>query len=284
MDRDWRPDIFQYLDYRLFLRDYYEAAKPRIRAFSYRYLSRRAGFSSPNFIKLVIDGARNLGGDSPERVAKAFDLDADETRFFLRLVALDQAQTTDERNEAYNAVAASRRFRAARRIEHDMFEYLSHWYYPAIREMAARPDFVDDTRWIASQLWPSVPLRDVRRAVDALFRLGLLVRDEGGGVARGEPSVTTGHEVAALAARNYHYEMLERARGSIEGCPRDFRDVSALTVCVGARDVQALKDRIHRFRETMLDLCDSSPEPDTVYQLNIQLFPLTKPPGSTPKG
>lgn len=275
---EWKPNIFEYLDYRAYLRDTYEAGKDNVSAFSYRYLARRAGFSSPNFIKLVMDGDRNLGGDSAGRVAKAFSLDADETRFFERLVDLDQAESTEDRNEAYAAVAASRRFRNARRIEHDMFEYLSHWYYPAIREMAARADFQEDPGWVASQLFPSVRKRDVAKALDVLFRLGLLVRSDDGEITRGDPSVTTGHEVAALAARNYHHQMINRAHDSIEGCPRDFRDVSALTVCVSMDVVAELKEHTQRFREKMLDLCDRSESPEHVYQLNIQLFPLTKPP------
>ena len=276
MVKQWRPDIFEYLDYRQFLQDYYRAGKEHQRAFSYRYLARRAGFSSPNFIKLVMDGSRNLGGDSPQRVARAFDLDGEETRFFVRLVAFGQADSTADKNEAYGAVAACRRFREARKIEHDTFEYLSHWYFPAIREMAARDDFRDDPGWISEQLWPTVPVREVKSALATLFRLELLVRDDDGRVRRGDPSVTTGHEVAALAARNYHYEMLARARDSVEGCTRDHRDISALTVCVNGETIPLLKERIHRFRETMLDLCDSSDGPDTVYQLNIQLFPLTR--------
>lgn len=275
---DWKPDIFSYLDYRAFLRDYYAAAKEHIAAFSFRYLSRRAGFSSPNFIKLVMEGDRNLGGDSPERVAKAFSLDRDETRFFVNLVAFDQAQSTEERNEAYAAVAASRRFRSARRLEHDMFEYLSHWYYPAIREMAGRADFVKDAGWIAAQLFPSVPKRDVKKALSALLRLGLLVEGDDGQLSRGEPSVTTGHEVSSLAARNYHDQMIERARASIESCPREWRDISALTVCVEHAQIEEIKHRVHRFRELLLDFCDSVESPEAVYQLNIQLFPLTKPP------
>ncbi len=273
---DWAPDIFTYLDYRAYLRDHYLAGKQHTSAFSYRYLARRAGFASPNFIKLVIEGQRNLGGDSPERVVSAFGLRAEEADFFYKLVAFDQATETAERNEAYAAIASSQRFRTARRIEHDAFEYLSHWYYPAIRELAARADFRDDPVWVAATLRPSVKPREAEHALDALFRLKLLVRKDDGSISRGEPSITTGHEVAALAARNYHYEMLERARGSIEGCSREERDVSALTVCVPATLVEPLKARIHRFREELLELCDSSESPEVVYQLTVQLFPLSK--------
>ena len=41
---EWAPNIYEYLDYRDYLRDYYEAGKEHLSAFSYRYLARLAGF------------------------------------------------------------------------------------------------------------------------------------------------------------------------------------------------------------------------------------------------
>lgn len=274
-----KPDIFEYLDYRAFLIDVYESAKSRGTAMSYRYLSRRAGFSSPNFIKLVMDGKRNLGDESIQAVAGAIDLNGEEAEFFAALVRFDQAQTSEQKNEAYQEVAASRRFRSARRIDHEMFEYLSHWYYPAIREMAARKDFVLDAAWISKHLWPRVPVKSVRKAIVTLTELGLLVPDEEGGATRGEPSLTTGHEVGSLAIGNFHRQMMSCAADSIESVDREMRDISALTVCVPGDLVQELKSEIHRFRERMLEICDSQQDGDTVYQMNIQLFPLTKADG-----
>ena len=140
----WKPDIFAYLSYREYLSDYYDAAKANTRAFSYRYFSRKAGYSSPNFLKLVIDGKRNLSAESVEKFARALKLGRDEGRFFANLVALEQAETDADRNEAYEKIAASRTFRAARRLDHGFFDYLSHWHNPAIREMVLRPEFVED--------------------------------------------------------------------------------------------------------------------------------------------
>ena len=57
---DWHPDLYTYLDYRAYLRDYYEAAKEHTTYMSFRYLSHRAGFKSPNYVKLVMDGDCNL--------------------------------------------------------------------------------------------------------------------------------------------------------------------------------------------------------------------------------
>jgi len=127
----WAPDIFSYLDYRAYLNDYYVAAKQNTRAFSYRYFARRAGYSSPNMLKRVIDGERNLTGESVQRFADALKLSPAEQRFFDHLVSFNQADTAEEKNQAFEAIAASRRFRAARQIDHHFFLYLSRWYIPA---------------------------------------------------------------------------------------------------------------------------------------------------------
>ncbi len=275
---DWKPNIFEYVDYREYLRDFYEAGKANVSQFSYRYLARQAGFSSPNFFKLVMDGDRNLSADSVEKFAKALKLDREEKRFFSDLVAFDQADDVDEKNAAFEQVAASQRFRQARRIDSSMFEYLSRWYHPAIRELAARPEFRRDPEWISRQLSPTVPVEQVRASLDLLFDMGLLVEDDDGHISRGEPSLTTGHEVRSLAVGNYHRQMLQRAADSIEEVPRELRNINALTVCIDPDNIGEIKERIQAFRETLLDFCDRDANPKTVFQINFQLFPLSVVP------
>ena len=272
----WKPSVFEFTDFRAFLSAYYLAAKSHQRGFSFRSFSKRAGFSSPNFLKLVIDGQRNLSQDSVVRFSKALGLGAAEGRFFADLVTFGQAETHADRNAAFERIAASRRFREARRLDHSMFVYLSHWYYPAIREMAARPDFIPEPAWVASQLLPPIEPSQAAAAIELLLGLGLLVRDASGRVRRGDPTITTGHEVRSLAAANFHRQMLERAGASIELVPREHRDVSGQTVCISAATVQELKARIHAFRESCLDLCDRDNAPESVYQLAVQLFPLSR--------
>ena len=223
-----------------------------------------------------MDGDRNLSSVSVEKFAKALKLDREEKRFFEDLVAFNQAEDVEEKNDAFERIAASQRFRSARRIDSSMFEYLSRWYHPVIRELAARNDFREDPEWIADKLRPRVPAEEVDKSLELLFDMGLLERDDEGNVSRGNPSLTTGHEVRSLAIGNYHRQMLERAEESIESVDRELRDVSALTVCVEPEMVDELKERIHAFRETLLDLCDREEEPETVFQMNFQLFPLTE--------
>jgi uncharacterized protein (TIGR02147 family) len=276
MSQSWKPDIFGFLDFRTYLKAYYDAAKAHKGHFSYRYFARRAGYASPNFLQLVISGKRGLSADSIERFAKALDLAPDEQEFFSALVAFNQAQSAEEQNRAFMKVAASRRFRQARRIDHAMYRYLSHWYYPAIREMTARDDFQEDPAWIATQLLPSISTAEAAGALQLLLELGLVTRDAAGRVRRGEPTLTTGHEVRNLAAGNYHRQMLERASESIERVPRERRELGATTICVNPDTIAEIKLLIQDFREQILERCDRDDDPSVVYQFNVQFFPLSK--------
>lgn len=269
--------VYDFLDYRAYLRAHYEATKKARRGYSFRLFSKLAGLRSPNFLKLVIEGQRNLGADSVPRFSGALGHDAAEAEFFADLVAFNQADSLAEKNRAFERIAASRRFRSARRIDGDLFAYLSHWYNPAIRELAARSDFNEDPRWIASQLVPQISAAQAAEAMKLLLSLGLLVRDEASGrVLRGEPTLTTEHEVRSLGAAAFHRQMLERAAESIETVPREQRDLAALTVCVSPETAAKVKQRIHQFREALAELCDADTAGSVVYQLNVQWFPMSQ--------
>ena len=281
--REVGVSVYDFLDHRAYLAAYYQAAKRTRPSFSFRLFSKLAGLRSPNFLKLVIDGERNLGADSVARFGKALGLEGADGEFFADLVAFGQAQTLAEKNRAFERIAASRRFRAARRIDGELFAYLSHWYNPVIRELAAREDFLEEPRWIAAQLRPKISPTEAAEAMKLLLSLGLLVRDESSGrVLRGEPTLTTEHEVRSLGAAAFHRQMLERAAQSIETVPRELRDLAALTVCVSADTAAQVKQRIHQFREALTELCDADTQGNTVYQLNVQWFPLSLAP--TEKG
>ena len=98
--------IFYYTDYRAFLADYYLAKKKAQGSFSYRIFSRRAGFKSPVFIKLVIDGKANLSQQSALQLGKAMNLDDQELDYFSALVEFNQARKDDVKKETREKILA----------------------------------------------------------------------------------------------------------------------------------------------------------------------------------
>lgn len=273
---EWKPDIFTYLNYREYLRDYYTQAKAHTKHFSYRYFAKRAGFASSNFLKLVIDGQRNISPQSVDKIAEALGLTASEHRFLAHLVAFDQAEDADERAQRLQAITATQRFWDAKPLDGMMFEYLSSWHNVVVRELAAREDFREDAGWIASQVLPAITPAQASSAMELLLKLGLLVRDAGGRIRRGDPTLDSGHEVTAVGVRQFHRQMIERGREAMDSVPARHRDISGMTVCVRADRLAELKRRIRAFREELMDFCDSQEDPDVVMQINMQVFPLSQ--------
>ncbi|MCC7542463.1 MAG: TIGR02147 family protein [Deltaproteobacteria bacterium] len=267
-------EVYGYLDYRAFLRDVYRVKKRR--GFSFRAFSRKAGLGSPNYLKLVIDGDRNLTAEMAERFALALGLAADAARFFVALVAFNQARGTVERDEAYAKLTGFRRYRTVRRIDEATIRYFARWYYPAIRELAARHDFREDPAWIGAMLWPAVGESEVTDALATLIELGLLARGEDGRLRHAEALVSTGAELRSMALARYHRAMMARAADSIDRVPPDQRDISSLTLCLGPDGLRRLKERIVRLRRELLELSELEQDPRQVVQVNFQLFPLSR--------
>lgn len=268
------PDVFQYLDYRAFLRDYYLAKKSK-GAFSFRAFSRRAKLRSPNYLKLVIDGDRNLTKEMAARFAQTCGLAGEGAAYFLDLVAFNQAASSAERSTHYAKLTGFRKYRSAHVLEMAHAAYHSTWYLPAIRELAARRDFREEPEWIARRMRPAITPGEAQRALDVLLKLGLLERNAEGRVVQGEPLVSTGKEVAGLHIVNYHRTMMGRASESIDVVPAPERDISSLTLCLGPGGLARLKERVQRFRRELLELSALEDDPRQVVQMNFQLFPLS---------
>ena len=268
------PDIYRYLDYRRYLDDWFRARKESNPRFSHRAFARKAGQASPSLLLHVIEGKRNLTPTTTEAFVKALGMKGEDADFFSALVLLAQAESHEDRNRAWERVSATRRFREARRVEGEGVEYLSCWYYPAIRELAACEGFRGDPEWIAATLRPKITVAQAQKALDVLGSLGFL-RKEGEALIPAEASLVTPHEVAGMAAYNYHTGMIDRAKDALT-TPAAERHYCAVTVAIPSTLVPRLKRELDAFQERLLDLCDSAQDSkDRVYQVNLQLLPLS---------
>lgn len=275
-----KPCLYEYVDFRDFLRDWFEARKAADPRFTHRKFSKLAGQRSPSFISDVLERRRNLTVETAAAVARAMKLGSAESRFFAALVDLDRARDTSERNEAWQRISATRAFREARPIEAEGFRYLSHWYYPAIRELACLPEFQADPEWIAGVLRPSITVAEARRAMQALVDLGMLAPDRDGVLRPVDATVVTPHEVRGLAVHNYHHGMLDLAREAIERFRPSQRHFSAATISVPGSLVPWLKEELDALQERILDRAEQHQgKAEQVLQVHMHFFPLSTSAG-----
>lgn len=269
------PDVFRFRDYRAYLRALYAHKKAHEYGFSLRAFSKHAGLRSSNYLKLVMDGDRNLTPDAACKFAGACGLKGQAADYFCELVSFNQARSAEERERVYARLRRFRRYREVYRLDGAQDAYHSEWFIPAVRELAGHSDFREDTKWIAKTLMPSISPRDAQRALDVLLELGLLVRNGEGVLAQAEPLVQTPEGPLSHHVARFHRAMLERAAEALDRVPRDEREIASLTLLVEQARLPELKEKLERFREELLHTFDSAPGKARVVQINLQMFPLT---------
>ncbi|MDB5051195.1 MAG: hypothetical protein JWO30_4266 [Fibrobacteres bacterium] len=272
-----KPDLFSYLDYRKYLRDVHDALKAKDRKHSFRSFAKEAGYTSPNFLQLVIGGTRNLSPANLPGTIRALGLNKQESEFFANMVAFEQAEGFEEKNFHYQRMLRSRRFTEARPIEKGQFEYLDQWYHPAVREMLVHREFTGDPAWIADRIRPRVTQPQVEKSIQLLKRLGLVKIDEASGKwIQTEIQISTPPEIASLAVANYHRAVLKLAAESIDGFPSEARDLRSVTLGIPQSRYAEVKRKMEEMWREILALSEAGGPVEEVYQINMQAFPLTR--------
>lgn len=284
-----RPTPESFSDHCAYLRAMIAYLKRTQKQFSYRYFSRIAGYASPNFLKLVAEGQRQLSLDSIQRFADALGLDERERDQFEALVRLGQATNDAERNRFYGKLRRTADASPpALRLERAQYEVYSLWYAIPVRDLIAEPDFREDPDWIARRVHPRIKAGEAQRALALLEQTGLVARDAMGRLVRGQAKIATAPKVRSLAVRNYHRAMLAHAAQALDGLPLESRDITSLTVAMSRGQYEAVCARVAAFREELLDFIEDAPQaspPDPndpvpiereIFALGFQIVPVTQ--------
>ena len=269
------PNIFEYDNYRKYLKDYYEAKKAQKQSFSYRAFSKKAGFNSPNFLKLVMEGKRNLSHDSIEKCIDALALRKEEAGFYKNLVQFNQAKTVEQKHQFAKEIIRSKVYKKLKPLSQAQYQYWSRWYNIVIREMVALECFKEDPEWIANHLVPKITTDEAKNSLKQLLKIGVIKRNDKGKLIQAQTDVTAGDEVVVSSMGQFHQEMIEKAKESIDRFKGKHRQISSITCGLSEKSAEKLKQMINKFRKDIIDLSNREREATRVYQVNFQLFPMS---------
>jgi uncharacterized protein (TIGR02147 family) len=270
--------IFEYDNYREYLKDTYAHLKMTQRNFSFRFFSRAGGFKSPSFLKQVMEGKSKLSVESIAKFSKALKHSQEEAAFFRNLVLLNQATSTEEREICALELIRSRAFRKIHPLKESQYNFYSHWYYQVVREMVALPDFQEDPHWIAQQFLFTITPAQAKQAILELQLLGMIKRDEKGRFVMSEAIVQNIDGLTSPSFARCHKDVLKNAIEAIDLVPRDERDIFAVTFAASHEIAEKTKELLKSFRKDLVELGAQGDSSERVFQLNFQFFPLLKNP------
>lgn len=269
------PDVLQYTNYRVFLHDYYAYKKSTLAVFSLRFFAAKAGLSSHAHLKLVMDGKRNITKNTVVKIIQGLNLADERATYFENLVFFNQAKTDKEKAFYYGKLVKSTPGSRLHKMDQAHFRIFTEWYHSVIREMVELRGFNPAPEWISRRLGGTITPAQAAESLNLLSSLGLISRTANG-YSQAQSLITTDDEVSDLLVKQYHRQMLDQAKDSMENVPAEKRDISAVTFAIQRKDFPALKKHLQLMRKELLDFSSESGTGEDVVQVNIQLFPLTR--------
>lgn len=250
--------------------------RPKDSKFSFRYLSRRVGVSSPSYFRDVIEGM-NVALERIDAICRALNLGKKEREYFENLVRFNQALSNDSKQYYYDKILPIYKKECGRKIESHQYEYFNLWYAPVIRKMLQLATFRPDPIWISKKLKRLITPSQARQALELLVTLQLVKEDESGRLLSTDEVISTPAEVEEMSLFNYHHEMLDMAKEALKADNGYKREFSGILAALSPEQFVEFKKEIQEFQNHLAyKFGTSRGNASNVFQFSCQLFSLTK--------
>ena len=270
------PVIFEYIDYRHYLRDFFDEKKSQNPSFSHRVLAQKLGLSTSNYVMLIMQGKRNLNADLRFKMSEVFGHSRKEAEYFEEMVNFSHAKTDAEKNSHFTRMISMRKFLKTAMLDDSQYEYLSTWYNPIIRELVTHAEWNGDFEILAKAVRPSITAAQAKRSVELLIKCGLITVEKGRYIQT-SPIVMFKKPVASVAVTSFHREMCKRAIEALDSHDRENRNMTGCTLHVSKKTFELIKEELTQCRSRLLAMAEADTEADQAYHLNLHLFPASSP-------
>lgn len=276
-------NIYNFGDYREFLKDRYKQLKETDPVFSFRNFSKQAGFGSPNYLKLVMDGKRNLSADAIGKFAKGLRLDSHESEFFKYMVECNQCDSTAKQKVYEAKLMYLRELFKVKSLIPELYDYYHEWYHSAIRETVKKGKVKNDPAAIAKSLVPNINEEEAKKSIELLTALKFVEVNAEGWLEAKESGCAFDAETSALSQKIHYEQMAELAAQSLYTQGPETQDFESVTVSLPIEKVAELKSKIQALIQAAVKEHSNNPD-HAMFQLNVQLFAITQPMGGVKKG
>ncbi len=279
------PSLSTFTDYREYLKSFYnykrDASKGDLRPYSYAHFSAAADIKSPNYLKLIIEGQRNLSNKMVHNFSKALHLNKNQEDEFRALVEYSQAKEPLERNQCLKVLSDYRVQNQIKNgaIDSEKFESRPSWVTWALMALTDQKNINFDPEVLWHTLKGRARKDEIKKCLDKLLDSGQLVRDpKSGAVSKARLSVKEAEKIPVEAVKKLQAELIYLGLESLFNDEAKAREFGTLTMSLTEAEFKKLKFELRHFRKKIFKdvlLNRESGPGDRVFQLNLQLFELS---------
>lgn len=270
------PNISDYYSYRKYLGDFFNYKKKVNPNYSYRVFASKAGVKSSGHLKMVINKDRNLGAKTLPMYLKALNFKKKrEEKLFHLLVKYDHSQNIEEKTGLFEEILSEKSKGTSNPLEKNHYDLLSQWYVVATYVLIGMDKFHATNESIYRELSHDITRIKVQKALTTLLEMDLIKVESGRFVQTGG-AFSTPDEIKAIAVNKYHEGMVSLSLDSLKNDTVEERNFNGATIAVGPKNYMLLCKKLNEFRKEVNEMIGNDEEATQVYQLCVNLFPLSK--------
>ncbi len=269
--------IFEYENYRNFLRDFFDEQKHIRTSLSKRYFAKKAGFSSHSQISHLIAGRRNITRKTLDQFLTILGLEGKAAEYFTILVNFNQAKSIEEKEEYFKKLNVIRQKIKYYRLNKKQFKYFEKWYYPVVREIAVFLDWNDDYKTLARSVEPSISMEEAKDAVKTLLDLNMIKKNSNGRYTQVDNVLYPG-DVPAFSYKKARRDMIMQSIDAAERLSPEERYFYNCTLSLSDDSYQRLLNLIKNFEKEFesIFITENNEDIKKVHQFNLQFFLVSK--------
>jgi uncharacterized protein (TIGR02147 family) len=264
--------IYQFSDFREYLRAFYAFKKSASSGFTFRRFSEAAEIKSPNYLKLVMDGHRELSQKHIHCFAKALELTFDETQYFEALVHFGQTEEQQEGAYYSNRLRKLKKTKPGRAVKLSRApEILSQWYTPAVLVCLEDQKIQEAPSWVSKMTGISV--EEARKTIQTLRTTGVVAESAGSYRLNHHYFDLRDTKARDAVHERYLQQQLALSQKVFQKRYRQGAKFSSHTFTIAKTRFADYEDRINQFIQELTTLTNKDPVEEVV-QLNFQMFRL----------
>ena len=271
-----KPNIFDYNDFRAYLKDFYAYRHQRSKKFSKAFICKELGLpNSRSYFQDVLNG-KFVSQLKVPLFIKVFNLDRDEAQFFRVLVNYNQAVDDPEEREFLFEQLISLNQTPKAIISAKEYSYYKDWYNSVVRAILNIVDFRKDGNYLkfARQIFPPLTETQARGSVNLLLDLELIAENNHGFLKPTEKVITTGAYAKDELIKQHQIKSLDIAREAILKNQKQSQRVITKTISVSEEGYNRVLKNIEKCSSEINSIVHKDEAPaDRVYQIDIVLFP-----------
>lgn len=265
--------IFNEVDYRKILKEFYTNRKESMPLYSYRIMGEKLGLDGAQLFR-VIQSLQHLPPRCVPNAKTMLGLIGRASEYFDLIFAAAKTRNIAKRNHLMDQAYALRDVERRKLISTEL-NLFSFWWFPVVLSYLEVTGGYADAAQIAKAVVPNISEQQATEALTFLKNNGFIVRMASGRYKLAKPHLTASGPEKAAAIRAYQKQTMVMGSEAIDRFPNTERNASTLTIAIDEECFTEICGMAQEFRRQIQKRIEEATSPDRVIQITMSIFPVT---------